>query len=183
MFSHLFEAAIVFARSVTFHLQKQYAHTAGFDDWYSRCQDQLRQDPLAFFFIHQRNFVLHQGSVPMSKHVNVMLRSSVVATSSVSVKVIRGRPWYRRSPRILMEDAIYPVRARLHDWRKRRRQRRRIREAKQQSGTTVTETIRFQEEPWAQRPALELLREYLGTLEGIVADAEAQFGLGDTEAA
>jgi hypothetical protein len=52
------EAAIVFARSVTFHLQKELSSRAGFHDWYARVQDRLRTDPVARFLLETRNFIL-----------------------------------------------------------------------------------------------------------------------------
>lgn len=39
-FRHNLEAAIVFGRSVTFHIQKEFTRHAGFDKWYS--EQQLR---------------------------------------------------------------------------------------------------------------------------------------------
>lgn len=182
-FQHLFEAAIVFARSVTLHLQKQYAHTPKFDTWYSECQQRLERDPLACFFRDQRNFVLKEGPAQIAKHVSVVMHAIAIGESSVVVKVIRGKPWYRRSPRILIQDALYPIRARLTHWRERRRRRRACTVRAAPPRSSVSETLRFTVAPWDHRPAVNLLREYLDTLDAIVSEAEMRFGAGDPEAA
>lgn len=181
-FQNLFEAAIVFARSVTFHLQKQYAATPQFDTWYAQCRQRLARDPLATFFLNQRNLVLKGGPVPIAKHVSAVMHSAVTVSGSVHVKVIRGKPWYRRSPRILIQDVIYPIRALVNGWRERRRQRRARTAMAAPPRSSVSESLRFQTAPWDKRPAVDLLRDYLDTLDAIVSDAESRFGPGDPEA-
>lgn len=184
-FQHFLEAAIVFARSVTFHVQKQYAHADGFADWYAGWQERLKGDALANFFLVQRNYVLKQGPLRVGKHVEVHLQATVTLTDSVSVKVFRGQPWYHRSPKILIEDAVYPIREMFRTWRQERSRRRVARSTTEGSstGVAVTENLHFAEEPWSQRPALQLMHEYLSTLNRLVTEAEEKFGIGDPEAA
>jgi hypothetical protein len=179
-FQHFLEAAIVFARSVTFHLQKEYAHQPGFETWYALWQQRLKADSLAAFFLEQRNYVLKQGPLEIGKHVDMHLYSTVTMTTSVSVKVIRAQPWYRRSPTILWQDAVYPIRNWLHQRRRHQGWTRQSRSlgAERAPSVIVKETLRFAEATWNDRPALELLREYLATLSQVVADAEAKFGPG-----
>lgn len=183
-FQHFLEAAIVFARSVTFHLQKEYAHEAGFADWYVSMQQRLRADALASFFLEKRNYVLKEGPLKIGKHVDLHLHAAVTLTASVNVKVIRGNPWYRRSPNILFQDLTYPLRnwARscYQEWRRRLQARR---QPKTSRDVAIKETFRFAEPPWNTRPATVLLREYLDTLRQLVGEAEKRFGPGDSETA
>jgi len=67
------EAAIVFCRSVTFHLQSQFAHSTGFVEWYAEQQHRLGEQPLSRFMLNQRNYVLKVG--PANTTLNVMYRS------------------------------------------------------------------------------------------------------------
>jgi hypothetical protein len=173
---HFLEAAIVFGRSVTFHLQSQYAHEPGFDSWYTQQQTELKKDPLSRFFLEKRNYVLKVGQLVIGKHVDMHIQSTVHLTTSVSVVVVRGQPWYRRSPRILIADMAYPIRQQLHAWRARRRQRVDRDSAAECSGrVTLTESVRFADEAWHHRSALDLLSDYLARLEPIVAEAERSF--------
>jgi hypothetical protein len=172
---HFFEAAIVFGRSVTFHLQSQHAHEAGFDAWYGQQQVELMKDSLARFFLEKRNYVLKVGQLAVGKHVDVHIQSTVHLTASVSAVVVRGKPWYRRSPRILIADVLYPLRQSLHSWRDRRRIAARARARESNGRVTVTESLRFADEAWQDRSALDLFHEYLDRLEPFVADAEKRF--------
>lgn len=108
------EAAIVFARSITFHLQSQFAHISGFGEWYAEQQKRLADDHLSRFMLHQRNYVLKVGPASLKRIVGVTFTESIMLSDEVSVRVVRGKPWYRRSPRILLLDAIFPLRERIH---------------------------------------------------------------------
>ena len=60
-FERFVEAAIVFGRSVTFHLQKEFAQHPDFSSWYAGQQELLRNDDLCRFFVERRNFILKEG--------------------------------------------------------------------------------------------------------------------------
>jgi hypothetical protein len=111
------QAAIVFMRSVTFHLQKQFAHTAGFNEWYAQQQQRLSEDRLSRFLLQQRNYVLKEGPINIHRIIELEMMESLHVSGSASVRIIRGKPWYRRSPKVLLEDAIYPMREWLYRWR------------------------------------------------------------------
>ena len=111
VFRHYFEAAIVFGRSVTFHIQSEFAHRPDFSTWYQVQQDAMRANPLSRFFLDQRNFVLKVGQLALSKHVSVEINGIVRLSSSLTVVVVRGQPWYRRPLRIILADLTYPLRA------------------------------------------------------------------------
>ena len=46
----MLEAVVVFTRSVTFHLQKEFASSPGFKEWYEEVRKQLAADD--FLSIH-----------------------------------------------------------------------------------------------------------------------------------
>ena len=169
------EAAIVFARSVTFHLQSQFAHVPGFDAWYAEKQKQLREDRLGRFLLEQRNYVLKVGPAPVSRSISVSITESLSLTSELSVKVVRGRPWYRRSLKILLEDATYPLREWIRKLQDRWAKKRAAREAEQNSSAIVLDAMFFTDPEWEHTPALELLSRQLMSLEGLVLEAEARF--------
>jgi hypothetical protein len=51
------EAAIVFGRGVTFHLQKEYRRRPAFECWYCDQQSIMEADPIFKFFRDTRNFI------------------------------------------------------------------------------------------------------------------------------
>lgn len=53
-FTYFFETAIVWARSVTLLLQKQYNRTPAFRGWYASQQNALQADQLAQFFLEAK---------------------------------------------------------------------------------------------------------------------------------
>ncbi|WP_127115492.1 hypothetical protein [Shimia sediminis] len=54
------------ARSVTFLIQKELAHTPGFSQYWEQVQDKLRNDKAARFFLELRNFSQKAGRVNLS---------------------------------------------------------------------------------------------------------------------
>jgi hypothetical protein len=168
------EAAIVFARSVTFHLQSQFAHAPGFDVWYAEQQQRLRNDRLGRFLLEQRNYVLKVGPAPIKRNISVSITDTLQMTAELSIKVIRGQPWYRRSPKTLVEDATYPLREWMNKASQRRRSRRAA-QAAQPRNATVSDAMFFADPEWDGIPALELLNRQFIVLDGVVADAEARF--------
>ncbi|MBI4460710.1 MAG: hypothetical protein HY648_11720 [Acidobacteria bacterium] len=175
-FCHFLEAAIVFARSVTLHLQKELRHQDGFDLWYQGWQDRMRRDALCSYFTEQRNYVLKEGPLGVQKNVCVEISATGFVEASVQAVVKRGRPWYRRPLRILIEDLTYPLRQWWNERRQRRQRDRRQRESVQRADhTALRETFHFTDPQWSSTPAVDLLRCHLSLLENIVTDAERRF--------
>ena len=176
-FCNNLEAAIVFARSITFHLQKEFADQQAFKEWYAIKQQVLSEDRLACFLLEQRNYILKEGPVATSHVVELSVMIPINISCSATLKVIRGAPWYRRSFRILFRDAIYPIRSRWHDHQQRRREA--VARAARASGTPITSQTRdqvyFSESEWRATPAVELVRLQLLVLESILNEAEARF--------
>lgn len=174
-FEHFLEAAIVYGRSVTFHLQKEFSKYSGFDDWYREKQEEMGKDPLFRFFLGKRNYILKEGPVSIQKTIAVTISETVVASDFVEVKVIRGKPWYKRGPKILLEDLRAPLLQKYRKWKYERElsQRRKIRNLQQQ--TEVSEILHFEEPEWRSRPAMDLVREYLQKLTTVIDEAERRF--------
>jgi len=169
-FSYFFETAIVWARSVTLLLQKQYNSTPTFKDWYESQQNALGADPLAQFFLNQRNFVLKQRSVSVRKVVTVKAHVSVGVEATVTVKVIRGS--WRSKLRYLRQDSLADLKQRIGKIRRRLRRRKPKREP---TTAVTTEHMYFVEEPWNKEPAIDLLDRYLERLQLLVDNAVKQF--------
>lgn len=167
------ETAIVWSRSVTLLLQKQYSKIPGFADWYANQQDELQADPLARFFLHQRNFVLKQKSLPLGKGVNVHPPpvSITVEVPVPTVRVIRGS--WRSRLRHLLQDFLTVIRQRMEKIRTRLRHRKRKQEP---TKGVITEYFHFTEQPWDTEPAIDLLDRHLEHLQRLVNSATEQFG-------
>jgi hypothetical protein len=174
-FSKFFEAAIIFARSTTLHLQKEYSQRSGFKDWYSGKQDMMRHDPVCSFFLKRRNFILKEGPVSLHKAASVTIRESLMLSGSVEVKVIRGKPWYRRSPKILWGDLRVIIMKPILRWLKKRETKRRRLDSQEKPKVETTEDFVFDDPKWRDHPALDILSEYLGKLKLIVNEAETRF--------
>jgi hypothetical protein len=173
-FVYFLEASIVFARSVTFHLQKELKGYDGFNEWYSRQQKRLRECEVCKFFVNKRNYILKEGPVDISALHSVNFSATALASSRMCVKVIRGQPWYKRSPRIWWEDIRAPILSRIQQWQRQKKLKRqqRILERPKASAQSV---IRFDDEPWNSRSATDVVAEYLDQLERVVSDAESRF--------
>lgn len=170
------EGAIVFCRSVTFHLQSQFAHAPGFDAWYAEQQSILREQRLGRFLLEQRNYVLKVGPAIVNRIVGVSITESVMMHDEISVEVVRGQPWYRRTLKILFEDLMYPLRQQILQWRERRRWRAATKKkAAETAGIITTDELHFADAEWKEIPAIQLIEQQLVVLRKIVAEAEARF--------
>jgi hypothetical protein len=178
-FGRYLEAAIVFGRTVTFRLQSEFSKAVGFRKWYEEVQARLGQDRLCKFFNQERTLILKQRPLQTNMTAIVLTHISVSFNVAVETVVVRGNPWYRRSPRIIVHDLLQPLRQRLHKWRQRRDEARKERaRAKEtpQPKTTTARAFYLADQDWKDEPAVALVRRYLDTLEPIIAEAEAKFG-------
>jgi hypothetical protein len=169
------QAAIVFGRSVTFALQKECARASGFSEWYEQKQAELRNDPVAKFFLETRNVILKQGPIAVPKETNIAIHESVLLSDCVQVKVIRGVPWYRRSPKVLWEDFGAPALTRLSVCLRRLLSAVRPKRRANGSTSVIVDRYRFDTDDLKDRSAFEALDEYLAVMERIVSDAEKVF--------
>ena len=60
----LLEASVEFGRRVTWHLQKEYRHRSGFDDWYKDQVSRLRADSLFEFSWRHETLSSRRGRPP-----------------------------------------------------------------------------------------------------------------------
>lgn len=180
-FGHFLDGAIVIGRSVTFHLQKEYAHVPGFDVWWKEVEaKRLGNEPLCKFFVETRNFVLKEGPTGTRMVANVAVTEHVFMSESFDVHVVRGQPWYRRRISILWEDCSRWLLRLLRRWRQRRSEARRLASQRAQvtkGNTASSADLYFMEAQWSARPALDLLAEYLDHLERSVGATEAEYRL------
>ena len=182
-FEREIETAIVTARSVTQHIQSEFMYQPGFGHWWSPYQQMMDQDPLFKLFRNTRNFILKEGPVDVHKVITASPRVIAVVSVVVEARVIRGKPWYRRSPTILWQDFHAAMMRPIRKWLRHREIARQRPQDQEQPSRQATESFYFDDPQWRHRPApewrnrpaLELLREYLDRLEEIVNAAEAKF--------
>src|SRR5262245_5759502 len=93
IFRYNLEAAIVFARSVTFHVQKELSHHSTFDSWYDTWRRRLGADPRCRYFLEKRNFVLKEGRLGLRQDVTVFVNAGLEMKVELGVTVVRGQPW------------------------------------------------------------------------------------------
>lgn len=174
-FLNFIEAAIVFARSVTFCLQSEYRHKPDFDSWYLSKQETMKKNPIFAFFRDKRNYVLKEGSAGVHKVVSVAIEEKIGFSDFAEIRVIRGQPWYRRSPKILWGDFRAAIMKPIRRWLWQRETKRQNLQLQRQSKVEVTEGFFFDDPKWKDRPACDLLQEYLNELEQIITEAETRF--------
>ena len=191
-FDNYLMAAIVFGRSV-YHYLQSLAEAAGADEayrrWFRAKSTEMEADPVLEYFRASRDLLLKERQVAATRRTSLTLTGSVSFHSYLESPVTRGQPWYRRSLRILSQDAkaavMRPVPrllARFTETVIRRGQAMGDRSATWRTrwpNRKVVPTVHefYLDDPEGlDRPALELVRTYLDRLEAIVTDAEAQFG-------
>ena len=180
-FYNFIEAAIVFSRSVTLFLQKEYRHKPGFNNWYSSKQEMMKEDPIFEFFLKKRNYVLKEGSAGVYRVVHLTGKAKIGFSSFAELNVIRGQPWYHQRMKILWEDLratiTKPIRRWLWECKIKLKNLQLQRHSKVRVTKTVitTEDFFFDDPKWKDRPACGLLQEYLNKLGQIVDEAETRF--------
>lgn len=177
-FEHYVYAAIVFGRAVTNHLQKEYKHCPGFDDWYEEQQSEMQKAPLLRFFYAERTFILKRRPTPIQKTIQVAVGTALEFDEALSVKVIRAKPWYLRRPAIMWNDLSRAIIQAVNRWKaERERERKRRRLASDSPAGHTKEFLHFDGPAWKGQPAVDLLDGYLDSLARIVAEAEEKFGM------
>lgn len=174
-FAVLLESAIVFGRSVTFHLQKEYSSKSGFEEWYKDQQAQLNNISLCRFFLNMRNFILKEGPAKTTRNISVAIYATATIKTSLDAILVSGQPWYRRNPIVLWGDIRVAIRNR---WQRYRRVRamRQMPPTERKETTKITQTWYFDDANRQDRSAPDLVRDYLDTLEAVVIETERKFG-------
>ena len=174
-FEHFLEASIVFGRSVTFHLQKEFSRNSDFKKWYTQKQTEMASDDLFGFLKHKRNYILKEGPIAVPKIINVNVAETLGLSDSVEAHVIRGKPWNKRSLKILLHDIVAPIRGMMNRWHQKLRKALPKKRLEVDGKCEVEERLYFADEQWCDRAATDLIREYLAKLDKIVEEAEERF--------
>lgn len=177
-FGAFLEAAIIFSRSVTFHLQKELSSKPGFAEWYAIQQSRLAQSVESRFLLEQRNYLLKEGPLQARRVISVTGTASITITASASIRVIRGVPWYRRSPKVWWEDAARPFKEKLRRRAERRRQMAAAAERRQRQAQVAPQSkdeMYFVGPEWSHKSALEIVADHLKSLGEIVDEAARHF--------
>lgn len=173
------EAAIVYGRSITFHLQKQFSHDPLFDEWYEGVRGRLRQDARFRYLLETRNVILKEGPAPIRRTIEITMNVSVSLGVTFDAVLVRGQPWYRRSLKILWDDFRVAALRRYRKWRHARDEVRRRRDAERErqlaQAPPTVQRFNFDSPELSGIPVLKLITEYLDALERVVSDAEARF--------
>lgn len=185
-FATFFEAAIIFARNVTYHLEKEHASPA-FKAWYSQWLKDVRADPssepLVRFLLSVRNVAVHERSIELQRTVFLSVTESLnlEIDDYAELTVIRGQPWYRRQPAILWQDArnvlLRPLRRYSFALRRHVKQLLGVTWRKKPPDTSITmrDDFFFTDPAWSTRPAIDLLGDYLDRLMALIEEAEQRF--------
>ena len=112
----------------------------------------------------------------MTKHIAVEIHETVKVAVGMDAVIIRALPWYQRTPKILWADVKHAVMRIVTKWR-RQRERQHVQKPVREQSVRVTQTWKFDDPDWDDRPALDLIREYLDKLQPIVVEAEERFGI------
>ncbi len=169
------ESAIVFGRSITFHLQKEYSDITGFAGWYENEQERLGTIALCRFFLQMRNAILHEGPRQVRRNTTVAIGTAAEVNASLSIRVIRAGPWYGRSPQVAWSDLTAPLQRCWHRYWQRHG-RRAPSPVEKAETSRVTRTWRFDDPAWYDYPAVDLVKAYLDILDPLIDEAERQFG-------
>lgn len=186
---HYLTAAVVFGRSAFHYLEKaaEMSTDRPYRQWFAARALAVKADVLLEHFRDIRNTEIHARRVPLSRHVNLNVNAVLRISVYGEGRVIRGQPWYRRTPRIWWQDTSTTVLRPLRRWRyqfgewllRRRaalearmdRVRARFRKP---ARVTVMEFF-FEDPEGLNRPAVTMIDAYLSRWEGIVNEAESKF--------
>jgi hypothetical protein len=178
--AHL-EAAIVYGHAIRDHLSAEFSRRPKWRLWKAARLKVLRVEPLFLFFSAEgdratdpglRQIILHRGGEQFSLFRSVQLFMQIMNKASVSKVVIRAAPWYRRSPRIIFDDLIYPARERWRTWRSERQVRQEAAERFGGDGR-IERTFFFTASDWKHEPARIIVGKFLDLMESEIDDAEA----------
>ncbi len=170
-FRYFLETAIVWARSVTFLMKKQYDSVPQFLSFYEQQKGELFNDSLSKFFLEQRNYVLKEGPVSLRKVVFASLHAVARVEGSLEIRVIRGS--WRSRIRHFLPDIIWTVRQRIAGVKKRLPQRSHKPTPKD---VGITERLYFSQAPWDKEPALDVFDRYLDCLQVLIKKVAERFG-------
>ena len=83
-FSYALSSFVDAARSVTFHMQKQYQMKEGFGEWYGSKVAEMAKQPSLRFLVKARNHSIHQGPIPTgaTREISFGIKANIVKERS-----------------------------------------------------------------------------------------------------
>jgi len=87
IFKYHLSAFLSASRSVTWYLQKEYAHNPKFEEWYTKKQDYIKTDPLFKFFNKKRVDVVHIKMIEVRGHHEATMHESIGLSDSVIIEL------------------------------------------------------------------------------------------------
>ena len=61
-------------RNITFVLQKELAHSDGFEEWYETKQDEMREDESLKWLVNARNYIVKEGDLKKFSYTKVRVK-------------------------------------------------------------------------------------------------------------
>ncbi len=171
-FVYSLEAAVVFARSITLHLQKQLRHVDGFDEWYQGEQEKMRAEPEMRFMVGARNFILKEGQLTVRALHSVNIHETVALSDSVSVTLIRSDGDTATDQPTVELDTGSPPGQRLHKLHTGGS----IRPGGAPESSTTTSVEFYFKDQDGSDPAIGRVARYIDQLDELVSEANHRFG-------
>lgn len=97
-FSYALSSFVDAARSVTFHMQKQYQMKEGFGEWYSSKVAEMTMLPYLRFLLKARNHSIHQGPIPTGATRSIDLSADMILVEEGSKPGSLGSEIAKASP-------------------------------------------------------------------------------------
>ncbi len=101
-------------RNVTFVMQKELAHTEGFENWYKKKQDEMREDKYLRWSVKARNHVVKEGDLKKFSYTKVRLKNhfdTELFGDRLDHKISLGHiaDWFRQKVKIPKEIKDYAI--------------------------------------------------------------------------
>lgn len=171
VFGYNVEAAIVFGRSVTFHLQKEFADCPDFPAWYTDWQTKLNADPICRYFLTKRNYVLKEGPAQLARSVTIFIDAGLTMHAELRHTRISVGPWCHRFYQWFLE-----ILRRVRRSKEKKQIAAKAKSAIDRPAPTRAEVrVEFQDSPVPNRQAIDLLKYYLDMLDEVVTEAEGRW--------
>ncbi len=143
------------ARSTTWIMQKEFAHKSGFQEWYKKKQDEMRENSLFGFFVEMRNISVKERSLGNEVRITTRFDKPLVVKGGTETIIPLGKVDGRGNLVLDNESSITtdskPIETRQ----------------------ITNKSYFFNERP--NDDALELCREYVNLLKNLVIECENKF--------
>lgn len=151
-FGYYLEAIIPLGRSLTHAIQKEFSNKVWFKEWYPEVQQKMRQDVTFKFFNEKRNIILKEGGSPKRKVVHTLEIHDYINIDYHPPMIILGNPSEEAREKILEET-------------------KEVRKIPDTSKIKISQDYYFSDV--GDKPAIDLIREWLEKLESIISECYA----------